>query len=320
MPINSKQHLVLIKGEDKTEDVLEVIQETKCTAVTFKNGKTYNYTPSSVKWFSNPEPIPIQNIRFSLSGCLQSDVGDALRFGEWIKIFHKSGGSRCCPSSALSIQQMDLPDGRSKDVLAYFRELADGASLRANDNDSLLAKKYRHLNSVAKDSILSGFLQNRSPDYDPQLPKSMEHLIFPFGCNMSQKAAVQAALQNPVSLIQGPPGTGKTQTILNLIANLLLQGKQVAVVSNNNSATANVLEKLKKHSLDFVTAFLGSAQNKATFIESQSNTPIQMLTLQESELFSFRGEVIHLNLELDKAFKTKNALAVLNPTDRCLAS
>ena len=54
-------------------------------------------------------------------------------------------------------------------------------------------------------------------------------------------------------MIQGPPGTGKTQTILNIIANILVQGKTVMVVSNNNSATANVLEKLQKYGLDLFT-------------------------------------------------------------------
>jgi len=68
--------------------------------------------------------------------------------------------------------------------------------------------------------------------------------IFPFGGNSSQFKAVANALSNQVSIIQGPPGTGKTQTILNIIANLLIMGKSVQIVSNNNSATLNVLEKL----------------------------------------------------------------------------
>ena len=56
---------------------------------------------------------------------------------------------------------------------------------------------------------------------------------------------MKAALTNQISVIQGPPGTGKTQTILNIIANLLRDKKSVLVVSNNNSATENVLEKTR---------------------------------------------------------------------------
>lgn len=61
--------------------------------------------------------------------------------------------------------------------------------------------------------------------------------IFPFGCNNSQYNAVKNAMENQISVIQGPPGTGKTQTILNIIANILMQDKTVQIVSNNNSAS-----------------------------------------------------------------------------------
>lgn len=80
-------------------------------------------------------------------------------------------------------------------------------------------------------------------------------------------------MRNQVSIIQGPPGTGKTQTILNIIANLLVQEKIILVVSNNNSATANVKEKLAKYGIDFIVAALGSHDNKETFIK-EGQTPI----------------------------------------------
>lgn len=92
-------------------------------------------------------------------------------------------------------------------------------------------------------------------------------IIFPFGCNQSQKKAVQNALRNSLSVIQGPPGTGKTQTILNIIANLLIRGKTVAVASNNNAATENVKDKLakKEWSLEWLVAELGSREIRSKF-------------------------------------------------------
>ena len=202
---------------------------------------------------------------------------------------------------------MNSSNGRSPDVLAYFRELAETSALRTNEDKSLIAMKYQHLNIVSGRSILSSFLQAR-----PLAPVMVSSdLIFPFGCNMSQKMAVQRAMQHPVSLVQGPPGTGKTQTILNLIGNMLLLKKRVAVVSNNNLATANVLEKLKKYELDFVAASLGSNQNKQAFIEGQTTTAVLMPTLQADQEASVRKEILLLNKELDNTFVKKNELAAI---------
>ena len=85
--------------------------------------------------------------------------------------------------------------------------------------------------------------------------------------------ADESALTHQVSIIQGPPGTGKTQTILNIIANLLMADKTVLVVSNNNSVVENVAEKLESEGLSFIVAKLGSAENKETFIANQHEYP-----------------------------------------------
>ncbi len=90
-------------------------------------------------------------------------------------------------------------------------------------------------------------------------------LIYPFGVNESQLAAVERAFSAQVSVIEGPPGTGKTQTILNIIANILLRGQTVAVLSNNNAAVENVYEKLEKCDFGHLVAKLGNRNNRNDF-------------------------------------------------------
>ncbi len=305
MPINTRQNLVIIKGKDATERILHIEQSAKRILVTYNNGKTYPYARKNVEWLSRPRRIPIQNCLIIVDGDILLDVDEALRFDEWVKIFHTNGKSRCCRFSEFSLQPLTSTNGRTPDVLAYFRELAEHSPLRTDDDQSLIAMKYRHLKTVPGKSILASFITTTQPQ--PYMVSS-DH-IFPFGCNMSQKIAVQRAIAHPVSLVQGPPGTGKTQTILNLIGNMLLLDQRVAVVSNNNSATANVLEKLGNYGLDFVAATLGSNQNKKIFIEGQTDETIQLPALQAEEEASMRNEILHLNKELDDAFTKKNELA-----------
>ena len=95
-------------------------------------------------------------------------------------------------------------------------------------------------------------------------------VVLPFGANSSQLKALHNALTRQLSIIQDPPGTGKTQTILNIISNLLLRKKTVLVVSNNNSATGNIYEKLAKDKFDFLCARLGKRENIERFLSSQS--------------------------------------------------
>ena len=125
--------------------------------------------------------------------------------------------------------------------------------------------------------------------------------------------AVSAALENQISVIQGPPGTGKTQTILNIIANLLATGKTVLVVSNNNSATENVLEKLSdpKNALGFLVAPLGKGENKTAFIQGQTGLYPKLSEWKQSpeRQVELKGRVASLSVELSELFAKQERLA-----------
>lgn len=152
---------------------------------------------------------------------------------------------------------------------------------------------------------------------DPKTHVVQKHacgpLIFPFSGNASQFAAVHRALENQISVIQGPPGTGKTQTILNIIANLLLRGKTVQVVSYNNSATQNVLEKLSstQYGLGFLVAPLGKSENEEAFLQGQSGQYPDLSSWERSpaEVRRLREITTVLAQELTEHFEKKERLA-----------
>lgn len=166
----------------------------------------------------------------------------------------------------MQITQSCLKEPCSRSVFEYLKKVADVNGLKADDGTKLLAKQYEKIHFIADNRAIAVYL---NPQKYKLQPWSTSTLIFPFGCNASQQKAVQAAFENQISIVQGPPGTGKTQTILNIIANILVRGKTVQVVSNNNSAIVNVLEKLSKYDMGFMVALLGSTANKEKFIETQ---------------------------------------------------
>ena len=170
----------------------------------------------------------------------------------------------------IEIKENYFEDKKTKDLMKYFATEAQYSPIKIeNENISILQKYIERIEKITDDMVLSYYVQKRKlKNYVINTKK----LIYPFGINVSQKKAVENAFKSPISIIQGPPGTGKTQTILNIIANAMLNKKSIAVVSNNNSAVENVEEKLQKYNLDFLVAKLGSRQNREAFIAKQLQT------------------------------------------------
>ena len=79
----------------------------------------------------------------------------------------------------------------------------------------------------------------------------------------SQMKAILDAKNGNSFVLIGPPGTGKSQTITNIIAELIYQGKKVLFVSEKISALDVVYTKLKENGLgDFCLKLHGLNSNK----------------------------------------------------------
>ena len=69
----------------------------------------------------------------------------------------------------------------------------------------------------------------------------------------AQERAVWQARQSKVMLLKGPPGTGKSQTIVNLIADAMQQGKRVALVCHKQAALDVVEKRLAAKGIGHLT-------------------------------------------------------------------
>ncbi|MBO6176225.1 MAG: AAA family ATPase [Treponema sp.] len=183
-------------------------------------------------------------------------------------ITYKAGKTYPCRSADLQIIKNCLKDKQSATVFDYLLQMAQFSDIKNDEGQNILVKNLEKSKFVNEYSVLARYL---NPKKGKEEKSKIHSLIFPFGCNNSQFKAVNTALNNQVSIIQGPPGTGKTQTILNIIANLLMHDKTVLIVSNNNDATRNVYEKLAsdKYGLGFICAFHGKRENIENFLKDQ---------------------------------------------------
>ena len=312
------QHFILLNGEPKTLQI-DAIQwnGTNGYSVRFKNnGRTYNYGRDKVVWLNNPEWRDPTQCKVLVDGILKNGIREIWKFDNnghpcW-RVIYNNGFVQDDAAGKIVVTQSCLQEVVSKDVFAYMKNVASINALGKDEQnpDGILSSIYNKVDFIADDLAAACYLNPTK-----NKPKKLSHadLIYPFGCNASQKIAVSNAFEHQISVIQGPPGTGKTQTILNIIANIVRQGKTVMVVSNNNSATTNVQEKLKKYGVGFIAATLGSKDNKEHFIANQPTLPLELgkwnLSLQDS-IKTKRTLHDALN-QLDRVYALQNKLAEL---------
>lgn len=229
--------------------------------------------------------------------------------GDKIGIVFKNGTKEFLYSRARArIVRTAVTSDKAFNVFNYLQEIADTVGLKTEEGNNILWGSYQSIGQIPEDSILSSFLNGTLPTGNNHYPNPD---FFPFGFNLSQRNAVNLAFANKLNVIEGPPGTGKTQTILNIIANAVLNGQSVAVVSSNNSATKNVYEKLEKNGIEFIAALLGNSQNKKEFIDSQKEIPdLSKFYLSEEEKANFKEKAITLVAELSENLDKKNELAL----------
>ncbi len=104
----------------------------------------------------------------------------------------------------------------------------------------------------------------------------------------SQHEAIEAAKRGASLIVDGPPGTGKSQTIANIIAEFLAEGKSVLFVSEKSAALEVVKRRLDENGLgDFCLECHSHKANKKQVIEELGrclSLPIEKYKNQEDDL------------------------------------
>ncbi|HEX5348920.1 MAG TPA: AAA domain-containing protein [Pseudonocardiaceae bacterium] len=285
--LDPRREALLIEDErtlqliDKTSDVAryEAPIGGGRIGIVFKHSpKIYYHKPSRVMILRDPVRVGLADgMRVEVRGAIWDSVTEVWTFAgptaTWSRIFYTRGRAAEKVYRTYPAEQVQLIPNMARtagvaEVLGYWRDVA--YRLAADDP---LRRAYDQMGFVHPESVLGHYLggapiEHRGPTLAP---------IFPFRCNLSQREAVDNALCRSISVIQGPPGTGKTETILNLVANIVVaRDRTVGVVSSNNAAVDNVREKLDESSFGYVIASLGRRERREKFLAEQASRNAQV--------------------------------------------
>lgn len=267
MSMDIEKIMVLIKGEDKTESIINLDCGTEKINVTYSNGKQYKYNKNNVVILKNPKKVELNNRVICIDKIPVSNHRLILDFNYRIRIISKDGTYKTVKPEVVSYEKNECLSEIANDILKYLSEISSHIS---NDSlgESFLEGEIKSITLAKSESVLYTYLNKKTIKKRTQ---DIKDIIFPFSFNLSQKSALENSLEKSISVIEGPPGTGKTQTILNLLANIVaVKKKSVAVVSNNNEAVKNIIDKMNKNGYGFLTALLGKKDNQETFFNNLS--------------------------------------------------
>lgn len=266
-------------GEDKTRQIrdwtIHWVQDGKVLALTchFLSNKKFTRPLSDCRIDPTRE---LSDLFLKEKGSsVVERLEKAVIYGDKYAVIQYPEGSKAYIRKLDDIELVPKAGMKSGSIFRYFVAVAEARVGKGKPDDQKIASNVlRQLEKLPDrpGTALHAYCTGTNARREPAGP-----LIYPFGVNESQLAAVEQAFNAQISLIEGPPGTGKTQTILNIIANALLRGETVAVLSNNNAAVKNVYEKLEGSGLNYLVARLGSRDNRKSFF---ANIP----ALPEGEL------------------------------------
>jgi signal recognition particle GTPase len=128
---------------------------------------------------------------------------------------------------------------------------------------------------------ISGNLSAYQVNYKEPLPASAldsqvkpERIFQILDADSSQQVVIEAAKDGSSFFVEGPPGTGKSQTIVNMIAELMGTGKSVLLVAEKDTALRVVYQRMVECGLNHMCLNLhhSGTTDKRKLVEDLSKT------------------------------------------------
>lgn len=176
---------------------------------------------------------------------------------------------------------------------------------------------HTNADKLKENVVISSLIDNRNKQpFDGdildarEIDKSKKPMDFaiPLDVDSSQMEAIVESGRGKSFILHGPPGTGKSQTITNMIANALYQGRRVLFVAEKMAALSVVQARLEKlHLAPFCLELHSNKATKKHFLEQMDEvlkikriTPPENYDQNSEELYKQRKELIDYMESLHK--------------------
>lgn len=152
--MNIEKHLILLKGEDKTDEISHCAYENSKWQVEFAKGKTYSYSYPNVQWFKDPvSPLGATTLVYQ-NNQLLSGVDKLFIFGDYIRICFVTGNKKVYRSQEIKIEQSCLNNSDAYNIFEYLKLLAEKVGVTNEDESNFLRKQYEKLTYASPSSVL----------------------------------------------------------------------------------------------------------------------------------------------------------------------
>ena len=149
--------------------------------------------------------------------------------------------------------------------------------------------KNKIIRALLDNSVLVGGGVDGIPKEDESLP---ETTLTPLLADASQWGAIAMSQTGKSFVLHGPPGTGKSQTITNMIANALYEGKRVLFVAEKQAALSVVKKRLDGIGIGEFCLELHSNKANKTDVLQKLTTTLALAGGQENVSLHEKSEVI----------------------------
>lgn len=217
----------------------------------------------------------------------------------------------------LLLQVADLVSGRSgwavehRTVLTTFSFHKEAIYRDLEDHESsVIAHPIVQMLALGAEAPAAGTMT-----FDTTPPRDMDQLAPPellvsiLDADSSQRACIQAAKQGRSFVMDGPPGTGKSQTIANIIAELIAMGRTVLFVSEKAAALDVVRDRLQNKDLgDFLFELHSHAATRKEVVAQLNRALLKRVTVTGEVTEGQRKNLARMRSELSDYARAMNEI------------